>query len=128
MKGFITTSGVYIRGEVMKFKKGDLLIKSDFDIRTLREDGEDIDILIPIDNRTVNLHIKDMSQHVNGRLQFPMVRNMIVRFSISSENNTATIHLLRSIDLQSSVVNFIVDYTDHSIEVKKEEYSVEINI
>ncbi|MDK2917524.1 MAG: hypothetical protein PWQ37_257 [Candidatus Petromonas sp.] len=112
----------------MIYKKNSFIVDSDFDIRTVREEGEDIDLFLPIGNRTVNLYLNNSPDYLNSRLQFPMVRNVILRFCTSQNNNVCTVHLLRNIDLQSSVVNFEVDYTKHYISLRDTEYFAEMKI
>lgn len=112
----------------MIYMRSNFCIDSDFDIRVVREEGTDIDLFIPIDNRTINLYLNNCPDYIHSRLQFPMVRNIIVRFSVSDENNIATIHFLKSIDLQSSLINFEIDYENHMIEIKDKKFFVEIHI
>lgn len=110
----------------MKYKNGNFLIISEFEIRILREEGPDVDLFIPINLRTLNLHINGLPEYINGRIQFPEVRNIIVRFTKLKDNEFCTIHLLNSVDLQSAVANFEMNYKDHYIKIIKEEYSVEM--
>ncbi|SKC85434.1 hypothetical protein [Maledivibacter halophilus] len=110
------------------YNKGKFCIDSDFEIRTVREEGNDIDLFIPIGNRTLNLYFDDNIKPLYSRMQFSIVRNLIIRYSLDAENNIATIHMLRSIDLHSSVVNFEIDYRNHVIEIKDREYFVEMRI
>lgn len=110
------------------FKKYGLFLKSDFETRVLYEDESDIDIIIPIDNRTLNLNLAGMPKYINSRMQFPLVKNIIIRLSKSKEINTCTIHFLRSIDLQSSITNFEVNYANYVLRVKLVEYSAEFSI
>lgn len=112
----------------MIYNEGRLYIDSDFEIRTVREDANDIDLFIPIGNRTLNLYLDDVIETLNSRLQFSIVKNLIFRFSMDSDNNISTVHMLRNIDLHSSVVNFEIDYSNHIIEIKDKEYFVEMRI
>lgn len=112
----------------MMYKKGMFIIDSDFDIRTIREEDCDIDLFLPIDNRTINLDLGNAPEYLYSRLQFPMVRNIIIRFSLSEKNNISTVHILRNIDIQSAIANFEIDYTKHYIEVKDREYFIEMRI
>lgn len=112
----------------MIYNKNNLLLHSDFEIRTLRDDGNDIDLFIPIGNRTLNLYFDDTIDCLNSRMQFSIVRNLVFRLSARSDNNVLTIHMLGSIDLHSSVVNFEIDYSSYSIYIKDEEYFVEMRI
>ncbi|MCT4563417.1 MAG: hypothetical protein N4A68_03680 [Maledivibacter sp.] len=112
----------------MTLNKGNLCIHSDFEIRVVREDGNDIDLFIPIGDRTLNLYLGEDIEAINSRLQFSIVKNLIFRFSMDKDNNTSTIHMLRSIDLYSSIVNFEIDYSKRMIEIKDKEYFVEMRI
>ena len=112
----------------MLYNRDKLYINSDFEIRTIREDEGDIDLFIPIENRSLSLYFDDTRDFLCSRMQFSIVKNLIFRFSTDVNNNTATIHMLKSIDLHSSVVNFEIDYSNHMIEIDDKEYSVEMRI
>ncbi len=111
----------------MKYEKSGLIIESDMEMRTIREAGEDIDIIIPLNNRSVNLYLDDMPNYIKSRFQFSLIKNIIFRFCTIEESTLCTIHFLRNIDLHSSVVNFEVDYWNHYFEIKNKEYLVEIH-
>lgn len=106
-----------------EYLKGKFTIYSDFEIRKLREDNGDIDLLIPLDLRTLNLYIENMPEFLSDRLQFNSVRNIILRFNTADDNNLCTIHLLDSVDILSSIVNFTLDYSNHWIIIVKDDYS-----
>ncbi len=110
----------------MEYRKEDFLIISNLEIRTLKEDDNDIDLFIPIDYRTLNLYIENLPNYINNRIQFTEVRSLIIRFSIKEDENYCTIHLLKSIDLQSAIVNFEMNYKDHYIELVHKEYYIEM--
>ena len=110
------------------YNKGNFCIDSDFEIRTVRAEGDDIDLFIPIGNRTLNMYFDEEMKPLYSRMQFSIIKNLIFRYSVSTENNIATIHMLRSIDLHSSVVNFEIDYSNHMVEIKDKEYFVEMKI
>ncbi|WP_432661836.1 hypothetical protein R9X47_14820 [Wukongibacter baidiensis] len=112
----------------MVYDKNNFYLDSDFEIRIIREDENDIDLFIPIGNRTLNLHFDDTIDCLNSRMQFSIVRNLVFRLSTKPDNNTLTIHMLGSIDLHSSVVNFEIDYSDYSIDISDKEYFVEMRI
>ncbi len=112
----------------MIFSKENFYIDSDFEIRIVREDENDVDLFIPIGNRTLNLYFGDTMDVLNSRMQFSIVRNLVLRFSMGLANNIATIHMLKNIDLHSSIVNFEINYSDHIIEIKDKEYFVEMSI
>jgi len=111
----------------MIYCKGNFYLDCDFDIRVVREEGDDIDLFIPLDNRTLNLNL-DSTVYLNSRIQFPAVRNVIIRYSADLKNNVATIHLLRNIDFQSSLANFEVFYENRVINIKDKKFFVEMSI
>jgi len=113
---------------LVEYRKGNLLIESDFGIRTIMEDGMDIDLFIPMAHRTLNLNIEDLPSFMDNRIQLNEVRSIIVRFSMEVDNDYCTIHFLRSIDLQSAIMNFIVDYSKHYIKITRKEYNGEFHI
>lgn len=110
------------------FKKYGFSLKSDFEIRVLREDETDIDIIIPLGDRTLNFYFDGMPQYIGSRIQFSQIKNIIIRFSKLEEVNKCTFHLLRNIDLYSSVASFEFEYTDYATIVRSTEYSAELRI
>lgn len=113
---------------MIQYKKGNLLILSDFEIRVLTEDERDVDLFIPIDYRTLNLYLEGLPDYLDNRIQFTEIRNIIIRFSMEKDNDYCTIHLLRNIDLHSAVSNFVINYRDHYVVLKNKEYSSEMHI
>ncbi len=113
---------------MMIYEKNNLKINSDFEIRILREENDDIDILIPIDKRTINLYMNNLPQYVKSRFQFPAVKTIIIRSCKLKENNICTIHFLRNIDLHSSMVNFELDYNNKIIIISKKEGYVDFRV
>lgn len=111
-----------------RYDKNNLLIYSDFEIRTLREMDDDIDLIVPIGQRVLNLYIEGMPEYLSDRFQFTEVKNIMVRHSLDSNNTYSTIHLLRSIDMNSALVNFTIDYGEKAIRIKDNEYSVDMYI
>jgi hypothetical protein len=109
-----------------RYENGKLVIESDFEIRLLRKENEDIDLLIPVDLRVLNLNIDKMPDYMDSRFQFRDVRNIIIRFTTNKDNNYCTIHLLRSVDLLSAMVNFIMNYESHSIRIIRNEFSIDM--
>ncbi|MTI48387.1 hypothetical protein [Sporosalibacterium faouarense] len=112
----------------MEFKNGQILLKSDLTIRTIRDDGVDIDIIIPTEDRPINLFFHGCPEYFKSRMQFSMVKNIMFRFTTLENNNIVTVHLLRNIDLYSSIVNFEIDYEKHSFEIIDKIYYVKLYI
>ncbi|WP_236913632.1 hypothetical protein [Clostridium sp. Cult2] len=113
---------------MVEYKKGHLQIISDFEIRTLMEEGPDIDLFIPTDFRTLNLYLEGIPNYMDNRIQLNEVRNIIIRFSTEEDNDYCTVHFLRNIDLQSAIMNFVFNYKNHYIKLKKKEYNAEMHI
>ncbi len=109
----------------MEYFKNNLKIKSDFDIKSLDKFEEDIDLIISLDSRVVNLILEDLPDYIINRFQLTEVKSILIRHSINTENNTLTVHFLRVIDLNSSLMNFSLDYTNFEIIIKDNEYSVD---
>ncbi|NLV77469.1 MAG: hypothetical protein GX023_10945 [Tissierellia bacterium] len=110
------------------YEKEKLIIKSDFEIRTLMEQNSDVDLFIPTNFRTLNLYLEDLPDYIDSRIQLTEVKNIVLRFSTEENNDYCTIHFLRNIDLQSSMLNFVINYKDHYIVLKDGEYNGEMHI
>lgn len=111
-----------------KYEKSNLKLCSDFEVRNVREEGEDIDLLISLDSNVLNLHIDNLPEYISDRFQFTEVRSILIRFNTNADNNHCTIHFLKSIDIHSAILNFTMDYSDHSIKICKSTYSVDMHI
>lgn len=103
-------------------------LESDFNIRVLNEDAEDIDIIIPLEDKTLNLYFDDMPVYIGDRMQCSMIKNIVIRLCKLKYNTLCTVHLLRNIDLLSSVMNFEVDYSGIRFKIRDLEYSVAFSI
>jgi len=112
----------------VNYRKGNFCLNSDFDIRVVRQEEDDTDLFIPIGNRTLNLCIGKLVNPTVSRLQFPNVRNLLIRFCADEESHDCTVHLLGSIDLYSSLMNFEIDYRDRCIELNETQYYAEMSI
>lgn len=113
---------------LLEYRKGSFLILSDFEIRLFVEEGPDIDLIVPLENRTLNLYIEGMPNYIDGRLQLLEVRNILIRFSVQENNKLCTVHFLRNIDLKSAIMNFVFSYENHYILIKNNEYNVEMAV
>lgn len=111
----------------MEYNKYNMKISTDYPLRVINEDENDTDIIINIDNRTLNFTLQNPPKFLNSRLQFCDIKNIIIRFS-SIEPNICTVHFLRNIDLHSSVVNFEIDYSNSCINIIDKEFFVEFKI
>ncbi|QZY56371.1 hypothetical protein [Crassaminicella profunda] len=109
----------------MLYRNSDFYIDHDFEIRVVREEKNDIDLLIPIENRTLNLYLEG-EEVLNSRMQFSTIKGILFRFCTLENSHICTIHLLRNIDIHSSIVNFEIDYKDYFIGIKNKEYFIEM--
>ncbi len=103
-------------------------LQSDYNFRILRDDEEDIDIIISLDNKTLNLYFDRMPDYIKDRIQCSMIKNIVIRLSKLKDNSLCTIHLLRNIDLHSSVMNFVFDYINTKFIIEDLEYCVTLKI
>ncbi len=96
---------------------------SDFEIRIIYEDDNDLDLFIPLGNRTLNIFFNNLPEYLNNRFQLNDTENMIIRISKKTNNTLSTFHFLRKIDIKSSTLNFIIDYKELSIILKEDEFN-----
>lgn len=101
----------------MKFEDYGLSIISDFEIRILRENEDDMDLLIPINHRALNLVFCELPDYLKHRFQVNNIYGILIRIA-KHLNNDATIHILRNIDLDSSFLNFEICYDNHLLNIK----------
>jgi len=107
----------------MIFKNNDLVIKSDFDIKVFRKYDIDTDLVINLNNRTLNVGLSCEKMGMS-RMQITLAKSIIIRFS---ENTTfATIHILTSSEDDVLGVNFEINYENYEIHIIELEYSTEI--
>lgn len=106
--------------------KGNFILESDFEIREIRQEDEngDVDLFIPIENRTVNIFVPFIDKEKMSRIQLSDVKNIVIRFNTNNEHTICSIHFLNSIDLLSQLLNFQLDYKGYELGIKKEEYSI----
>lgn len=103
-------------------------IKSDFEIREIYEDKLDIDLFIALNNRPLNLYLDDLPSYIDNRIQLDNVANILLRLSKDNANTLSTIHFLQNIDIQSSIINFVIDYKGLNIELVEDEYNINLYI
>ncbi len=112
----------------MNYSKNNLKISSDVEIIVLNEFEEDVDLIVNLDSRVVNVHLDKIPEYIINRFQLTEVKAILVRHSLIKDNNTATIHFLRVIDLNTSLMNFSIDYSTIEIEIHDGEYSIDFKI
>lgn len=105
-----------------------LKIKSDFPIKVLNSTNDDEDLIINLDSRVVNLSFKGVDDFPVNRFQLTEVKNILIRHSIKEYFNLGTIHFLRVIDLNSSLLNFSIDLSEFEIIISEKDYYAEVQI
>jgi hypothetical protein len=99
------------------FNIGNLNLNCDFETRVIREDELDADIFIDIKNRPLDIGLGENDFGITSRIQFSLVRGILLRISKQSYN--MTVHLLANIDLHSAYANFEIEYKDSVLNIKE---------
>ena len=110
------------------FNRYNLKIYSDVDIRVIRETEKDLDILIPTSDKTINSFTNQLPAFIVDRIQFPLMYGIMLRVAKADDNNIAALHFLKSVDLNSTVANFDIDYSNIEIYISSKEDSISIYI
>jgi len=114
--------------DIMNYNENNLNIDSDFPIRITKQNSEEIDLIILIGNRCLNLEQDKNISFIKSRIQFPQIKSILIRICTAKDNNVATLHFLQDSSLHSSIVNFEIDYLDKIIIVKEKEKFVQMKI
>ena len=112
----------------MFYEKSNLRIESDFVLKEIQKDEYNVDLVIQMEYRCVNLYCDNFPKYINSRIQFPTVKSMLIRFCTIEDNNICTINLLSDIGIHSTIANFEMDYSETYIEVKDKEFSVDVKL
>jgi hypothetical protein len=112
----------------MIYEKNKLKIDSDFKVRQIQKDEYNIDLIIPLEYRCVNLYFTDFPKCINSRVQFPSVKSILIRFCIIEDNSICTIHFLSDSGVHSTISNFEMDYSETYIEVKDRQFFVDMKM
>jgi hypothetical protein len=112
----------------MLYEKSNLNIVSDFIIKEVQKDEYNVDLIIRVEYRCVNLYFDNLPKYINSRIQFPSVKSVLIRFCTIEDNNICTIHFLSDSGIHSTIANFEMDYNKTYIEVKDKEFSVDVRL
>ena len=112
----------------MIYKKSNLKIISDFKVKEIQKDNYNVDLIIEVGYRCVNLYFDDLPKYIKSRVQFPSVKSIFIRFCIIEDNNICTLHFLSDSGVYSSMTNFEIDYSQLYMEVRDKEFSVDLKI
>jgi hypothetical protein len=103
-----------------------LLIKSDYEIRPVREDEIDIDHFIEFNYRVINI-IFDKDCGPLSNLQLTKSYGLLIRQSKIGKK-MASLHFLNSIDINQAYLNFDLDYSEFYLEIKNESHCTQLLI
>jgi hypothetical protein len=96
---------------------GNLNLNCDFDTRIIREDEFDADIFIDVKNKPLDINLGNNDFGITSRIQFNLVRGILLRISKQSYN--MTVHILANIDLHSAYSNFEINYKNSILSIKE---------
>lgn len=102
-----------------------LTLTSSFPIKAFKENSKEIDLIINLNNRTVNLNLPSI-KYLQSRMQFNGIENILIRIR-KDENSIGTIHFLKENAIHSTLCNFEIDYKDLNVVVEFKEFFVDMN-
>lgn len=106
----------------MIYEKDNFKIKSDFKIKEIQKDKYNVDLIIDVEYRCVNIYFNNFNKLIDSRVQFPLVKSILIRFCNIKENNICTIHLLSDSAIHSAMANFEIDYSKICLEVCRKDF------
>ncbi|MBW9148555.1 hypothetical protein K2F40_06200 [Clostridium sp. CM028] len=112
----------------MIYEKSNLKIIGDFAIKEIQKDEYNVDLIIEVEYRCVNLYFENLPKYIKSRIQFPSVKSIFIRFCNIEDNNICTVHFLSDSGIHSTMANFEIDYSEIYIEVTDKEFFVELKI
>lgn len=112
----------------MIYERSTLKIASDFQVKEIQKDEYNVDLIIKIEHRCVNLYFNNFPKCINSRVQFPSVKSILIRFCTIEDNNICTIHFLSDSGIHSTIANFEMDYSETYIEIRNEEFFVDMKM
>ncbi|MBU3093055.1 hypothetical protein KPL35_13345 [Clostridium sp. CF011] len=112
----------------MIYEKSNLKIIGDFAVKEIQKDEYNVDLIIEVEYRCVNLYFENLPKYIKSRIQFPSVKSIFIRFCNIEDNNICTVHFLSDSGIYSTMANFEIDYSEIYIEVTDKEFFVELKI
>ncbi|MBW9145035.1 hypothetical protein KTC92_13555 [Clostridium sp. CM027] len=112
----------------MIYEKSNLKIIGDFAVKEIQKDEYNVDLIIEVEYRCVNLYFENLPKYIKSRIQFPSVKSIFIRFCNIEDNNICTVHFLSDSGIHSTMANFEIDYSEVYIEVTDKEFFVELKI
>lgn len=112
----------------MIYEKSNLKIIRDFAVKEIQKDEYNVDLIIEVEYRCLNLYFDNMPKYIRSRMQFPSVKSILIRFCNIEDNNICTVHFLSDSGIHSTMANFEIDYNEIYMEVTDKEFFVELKI
>ncbi|MCB2294898.1 hypothetical protein LGK95_15525 [Clostridium algoriphilum] len=112
----------------MVYEKCNFKIRSDFVIKEVKKNEYNFDLLIPTEDRCINLYLNNLNRQINSRMQFTSVKSILIRICNIEDNNICTIHFLSDSGSHSTMANFEMDYSKTFIEIRNKEFFVDMKI
>ena len=112
----------------MIYENSNFKIRTDFKFKEIQKDRYNVDLIIDVDYSCVNIYFDKITKVIKSRLQFPLVKSIIIRFCNLKDNNICTIHLLSDSGMHSSMANFEIDYSIIYLEVCKNDFFVSLRM
>ncbi|MBZ9609596.1 hypothetical protein G9F73_017675 [Clostridium estertheticum] len=112
----------------MIYEKSNLKIIGDFAVKEIQKDEYNVDLIIKVEYRCVNLYFENLPKYIKSRIQFPSVKSIFIRFCNIEDNNICTVHFLSDSGIHSTMANFEIDYSEIYMEVTDKEFFVELKI
>jgi len=109
-------------------EKNNFKITSDFKVKEIQKGEYNVDLLIDVEYRCVNIYLGNLPKYINSRLQFTSVKTVLIRICTLEENNICTIHFLSDVGIHSTIANFEIDYSEIYLEVRNKEFFVDMKI
>lgn len=109
----------------MIFDKYDFYLDTDFPVRILRENDLEIDLIIDLDQRVLNLKGIE-SEIISERIQFSTVRHVVIRLAKNSDEKIGTFLIMRSTDLSQPLASFTLNYSKHKTFLKEANYQLDL--
>lgn len=94
----------------MVYNGYNLFLKSNFEIRIVKENASDVDLFIPLTKSVLNICFIDLPPYLGNKFQCLNVFALLFRIAKAKNNNTLTLHVLKNIDLNSSILSFELNY------------------
>lgn len=106
------------------FNEYNLNIESDFEIKVFKDMEHDFDLIIPLNDRTLNFN--SSCEHICSRMQFNGIESILIR-ACKDNNTIGTIHFLKDKGIHSTICNFEFDYFNKKLVILLKDFVVEMN-